>query len=274
MAEKGGFLMVGAIIGDIVGSVYEWDNLKSKNFPFLTPRCFFTDDSIMTIAIAVALLKSRKDPELLQSILVPLMQNIGRPYPKSGYGGHFYEWMYSDNPKPYHSFGNGAGMRVSAVGRVASSIEEVKLLSKLVTEVTHNHPHGILAAESIAMCTFLAYQGQSKDDIKDYVKTHYYPLGFTLDGIRDTYTYDVTAPGSTPEAIVAFLESTDYEDAIRNAISIGGDSDTIAAMTGAIAEAYYGIPKSIKSKGLKYLTPTLYRYVMEFESKYPGKIVK
>jgi type I restriction enzyme M protein len=124
------------------------------------------------------------------------------------------------------------------------------------------------------MCTFLAYQGQSKDDIKDYVKTHYYPLGFTLDGIRDTYTYDVTAPGSTPEAIVAFLESTDYEDAIRNAISIGGDSDTIAAMTGAIAEAYYGIPKSIKSKGLKYLTPTLYRYAMEFESKYPGKIVK
>jgi ADP-ribosylglycohydrolase len=274
MAENGGFLMVGAIIGDIVGSVYEWDNLKSKDFFFLTPKCFFTDDSIMTIAIAVALLKSRKDPELLKTMIVPLMQQIGRPYPRSGYGGHFYEWMYHDDPKPYNSLGNGAGMRVSAVGRVASSIEEVKLLSKLVTEVTHNHPEGLRAAEAIAMCTFLAYQGKSKEDIRTYVQDHYYPLEFTLDEIRPFYTYDVTAPGSTPEAIVAFLESTDYEDAIRNAISIGGDSDTIAAMTGAIAEAYYGIPKSIKSKGLKYLTPTLYRYVVEFESKYPGKIVK
>ena len=169
---------------------------------------------------------------------------------------------------PYNSYGNGAGMRIAPVAYVGKTIEEVKFLSQIVTEVTHNHPEGIKAAEAIAVATFMAKQKESKLTIKKYLQKHYYPLNVTLDEIRPTYTFDVTAQGSTPQAIVAFLESDSFEDAIRNAISIGGDSDTIAAMTGSIAEAFYGIPKEIETKALSYLTPDLKKIVKRFQQKY------
>jgi type I restriction enzyme M protein len=260
--------MIGTIVGDVVGSIYEWDNIKTKKFPFLTSKNFFTDDTVMTVAIAKALLSLNKNLKSWQQHLIKEMQTIGLKYPTSGYGEHFMMWLISKKPKPYNSFGNGAGMRISPVAYVAKSVKEVKFLSHLITEVTHNHPEGIKAAEAIAVATYLAKTKHSKKEIKDYVQKHYYPLDFTLDHIRPTYRFDVTAQGSTPQAIVAFLESDSFEDAIRNAISIGGDSDTIAAMTGAIAEAFYGIPKAIEKKTLSYLTDDLKEIVTLFNQKY------
>ncbi len=266
--------MIGAIIGDIVGSIFEWDNIKTKDFPFLTKACFYTDDTVLTIAIAVALMRNRDDAHQLKRLTMKYLRKLGKAYPYAGYGSHFKSWLYTRNPKPYQSLGNGAGMRVSPVGMVAQSEDDVKKLSKIVTTVTHDHPEGIHAAEAIAMCVFLARTGASKETIKNYVLTNYYDINFTLDSIRPSYTYDVTARGSTPQAIVAFLEADNYEDAIRNAISIGGDSDTIAAMTGAIAGVYFGIPETIKKQGLKYLPKHLLKYVNEFERNYPTNSLK
>ncbi len=260
--------MIGAIVGDIVGSVYEWDNLKKKTFKLFKTKSFFTDDTVMTLAIAHALLNLNQDLKSWQQDLIHDMQTIGLMYPNSGYGQHFMMWLLSKKPMPYNSYGNGAGMRIAPVAYVGKTIEEVKFLSQIVTEVTHNHPEGIKAAEAIAVATFMAKQKESKLTIKKYLQKHYYPLNFTLDEIRPTYAYDVTAQGSTPQAIVAFLESDSFEDAIRNAISIGGDSDTIAAMTGSIAEAFYGIPKEIETKALSYLTPDLKKIVKRFYQKY------
>lgn len=263
--------MIGTIVGDVVGSIYEWDNIKTKKFPFLTSKHFFTDDTVMTLAIAKALLSLNKDLKSWQQHLIKEMQTIGLKYPTSGYGEHFMMWLISKKPKPYNSFGNGAGMRISPVAYVAKSMEEVKFLSHLITEVTHNHPEGIKAAEAIAVATYLAKTKHSKQEIKDYVQKHYYPLNFTLDEIRPTYRFDVTAQGSTPQAIVAFLESDSFEDAIRNAISIGGDSDTIAAMTGSIAEAFYGVPSAIGTQVIAYLTPDLKEILVDFNKQYQSR---
>jgi len=252
-----GEFMLGAIIGDIIGSAYEWNNQKSKEIVLFSHKSFFTDDSVMTFAIAKALMTAKKDFSDLGQRTVEHMQDLGRQYPNRGYGGHFAIWLKSANPQPYNSYGNGAGMRVSPVAYVATSLEMVKKLSKQVTEVTHNHPEGIKAAEAIAVCTYMALHGKSKLDIKRYVQKHYYPLKKTLNQIRPNYEFDVTAQGSTPEAIQAFLESNDFEDAIRNAISIGGDSDTIAAMTGAIAGAFYKISEPLITKTKEYLTKDL-----------------
>ena len=227
--------MLGAIIGDIVGSRFEWDNNRSKDFDFLSYTCSVTDDSIMSLAIAKALMESAADYADLGQAAVRCMQEVGRPYPHCGYGGMFRQWMYSDDPKPYSSFGNGAAMRVSACGFAASSIEEAIMLSSRVTEVTHNHPEGIKGAEATTVAIWLARQGQNILEIRDYINEHYYPMNFTLDGIRDTYKFNETCQETVPQAIMAFLESTDFEDAIRNAISIGGDSDTIAAIPPVIA---------------------------------------
>jgi type I restriction enzyme M protein len=264
--------MLGAVIGDIVGSIYEYKNCKSKNFEFLTSKNFFTDDSVMSIAIAKALLMAKPDFSDLSEMAVKYMQEIGRPYPNCGYGGHFTEWMYSNNPKPYYSFGNGSAMRVGPCGFVANSIEEAKLLSKKVTEVTHNHPEGIKGAEATAVAIYLARTGSTIKEIRDYINVHYYPMNFTLKQIRPTYHYYVTCQGTVPQAIMAFLESNSFEDAIRNAISIGGDSDTLAAITGSIAEAYYGIPSFMRMHALSYLDGRLLNLLLEFESKYPSKI--
>ncbi len=262
--------MLGAVIGDIVGSRFEWNNHRSKEFELFTEKCFFTDDSVMTIAIADALMKADGDISVLSDYAIKSMQEIGRPYPNCGYGGSFYHWMYSDNPEPYNSFGNGSAMRVSSCGFVAKSIEEAKALSKAVTEVSHNHPEGIKGAEATVVAIFLAKTGHSIEEIREHICENYYPMDFTLDEIRDTYEFNETCQNTVPQALEAFFESTDFEDAIRNAISIGGDSDTLAAITGGIAEAYYGIPEEIKANVPQYFkdAPELMDVVKRFCEKY------
>ena len=266
--------MLGAIIGDIVGSRFEWNNNRSKQFDFLTYKCSVTDDSIMSLAIAKALLESKADSSDLSENAVKYMQGIGRHYPNCGYGGRFIEWIHSDNPKPYGSYGNGAAMRVSACGFAANSLEEAKQLSKAVTEVTHNHSEGLKGAEATAVAIFLARSGKNLLEIRDYITKNYYPLNFTLDGIRDSYEFNESCQDTVPQALEAFFESNSFEDAIRNAISIGGDSDTLAAITGGIAEAYYGIPTEIRKHALTFLDERLLKILVEFENKYPSKMEK
>lgn len=260
--------MLGAIIGDIVGSRFEWNNHRSKDFDLLTYNCFFTDDSVMSLAVAKAILESKEDYSDLNEKAVEWMRSIGQHYPNCGYGGGFRNWMFSANPKPYNSYGNGAAMRVSAAGLAANSLEEAILLSKKVTEVTHNHPEGIKGAEATAVAIYLAKTGSNILEIRDYINTHYYSMNFKLDDIRNTYEFNETCQDTVPQAIEAFLESTSFEDAIRNAISIGGDSDTLAAITGGIAEAYYGIPTDIRKHALTYLDERLLAVLVEFENKY------
>ena len=264
--------MLGAIIGDIVGSRFEWHNNRNKEFDFLTHKCFFTDDSVMSLAVAKAILNCNGNYDNLSAESVATMQSIGRPYPSCGYGGSFYNWMYSDSPKPYGSYGNGAAMRVSACGFVASSLEEAIELSRKVTEVTHNHPEGIKGAEATAVAIYMARTGSSLLDIQDYIHKHYYKINFKLDDIRDTYEFNETCQDTVPQALEAFFESTSFEDAIRNAISIGGDSDTLGAIVGGIAEAYYGIPTDVRSHALTFLDDTLLKILTDFENKYPSKV--
>ena len=263
--------MLGAIIGDIVGSRFEWNNIKSKEFDFLTYRCKPTDDSIMSLAIAKAILECNGQYHRLESYAIKWMQMLGREYPDAGYGGNFYAWLHTDKPQPYNSYGNGAAMRVSACGFAAKSLDEAKDLAKKVTEVTHNHPESIKAAEAVASAIYMAMQGSNMLDIQDYITKNYYKINFTLDSIRDTYDYDVSCQGSVPQAFAAFFESTSFEDAIRNAISIGGDSDTIAAITGSMAEAYYGIPADIRKLGLTYLKEDLLKILVDFENVFLPK---
>ncbi len=261
--------MLGAIIGDIAGSRFEFNNHRSKEFTLFASDCRPTDDSIMTLAVAKALLSCRGNYENLGEEAVHWMRKLGQPYPDCGYGGRFYTWMYSKDPKPYNSYGNGAAMRVSPCGFLAKSLEEAKALSKAVTEVTHNHPEGIKGAEATTVALYLAKTGKGKDQIRREVETHYYPLNFTLEDIRDTYRFNETCQETVPQAIEAFLESTDFEDAIRNAISIGGDSDTLAAITGGIAEASYGIPDPLRKEAenclSSHLDPVFSEILHQFE---------
>ena len=266
--------MIGAIVGDIVGSRFEWNNIKTKEFDFLTYSCEFTDDSVMSLAVAKALLDCGGDYSNLGVLTVKSMQDIGRPYPNCGYGGMFCTWMYSNNPKPYNSFGNGAAMRVSACGFAANTLDEAVELSRRVTEVTHNHPEGIKGANATVVCIFLAREGKNILEIRDYVNKHYYPMNFTLDGIRGSYQFNETCQATVPQAIMAFLESSSFEDAIRNAISIGGDSDTLAAITGGIAEAYYGVPTDIRKHTLTFLDERLLGILTDFENAYPPALEK
>ena len=231
----------------------------------------------MTLAVAQAILDWRTngsgDMADLSAAAVSRMQEFGLRYPHAGYGGAFRRWLKESNPQPYNSWGNGAAMRVSACGWAGRTLDEVKAMSRAVTEVTHNHPEGIKGAEATAVCVFLARQGKSKDEIKAYVSEHYYPLDFTLDEIRPSYDFDVSCQGSVPQALEAFFESTSFEDAIRNAISIGGDSDTIGAICGAIAEAFYGIPKDLYDKGMAFLDENLRSVVEKFEKKFGNKVL-
>lgn len=264
--------MLGAIIGDIIGSQYEFDNIKTKEFRLFTDMCRFTDDSVMTIAVGMALLNCHGDYQNLSNEAIKSMQLIGRKYPKCGYGGNFRRWIQIENPKPYNSYGNGAPMRVSPCGIVGKTLEEVKYLSRVVTEVSHNHPEALKAAEAVAVSVFMARQGKSKKEIFDYVNEHYYVIDFTLDEIRDEYQFDVSSQGSTPQALAAFFESTSFEDAIRNAVSIGGDSDTIAAITGSIAAEYYGIPNNIIAEANFFLDSYLKQYILNFTNVHLVKI--
>ncbi len=262
--------MIGAIIGDIVGSRFEWNNYRAKDFELFTPECFVTDDSIMTISIGKAIVES-KDFNELNDNAVKYMRKIGGQYPRCGYGARFYWWMYDEKDGPYNSFGNGAAMRISGAGIAGKTLEEVKIISKKVTEVTHNHEEGIKGAEATAVCIYLAKIGKDIHEIKDYIHNYYYPMNFTLDEIRDTYEFNETCQDTVPQALKAFFESVSFEDAIRNAISIGGDSDTLAAITGSVAEAYYGVPLEIREMALSYLDEQLLALLLEFEEKYPLK---
>lgn len=265
--------MLGAIVGDIVGSRFEFKKHKSKKFDLFAEGCQVTDDSVMTLAVAKAIMETEKAvkaatndkeyDEILAQKAIQSMQQLGRKYPDSGFGGMFYKWIFAEAPHPYNSFGNGAAMRISPVGFIAKAEEEVHHLSNVITGVTHNHPEGLKGAEAVAMAIFLAKNGATKEEIKERINQDYYELNFTIDDIRDTYMFDVTCQGSVPQAIQAFLESTSFEDAIRTAISLGGDTDTIGAMTGSIAEAFYGVPDDIKDKSLSYLNE-------EFLSIYKG----
>jgi type I restriction enzyme M protein len=262
---KKGRIMIGAIIGDIVGSIYEWNNHRSKDFEFFGKGCFATDDSIMTIAVAKALMDCNGDYTDLSTKAIKSMQELGRPYPNCGFGGSFYNWIYSDNPMPYGSYGNGSAMRISPVGWIAKDIEQAKELSRKVTEISHNHPEGIKGAESVAVAIVLARQGKSMEEIRKYITEHYYPIDFTLDEIRDTYQFNETCQDTVPQALEAFFESTSFEDAIRNAISIGGDSDTLAAITGGIAEDLLGISGDAINIAKVYLDQKLLNLVNIFD---------
>jgi type I restriction enzyme M protein len=261
--------MIGAIIGDIVGSRFEFNNIKIKDFEFFSDRCRFTDDSAMSLAIAKAILDSGGNYVDLGQLAVQAMQEIGRTYPECGYGGLFKKWLNSDSPTPYNSYGNGAAMRVSACGFAAKTPDQAITLARLVTEVTHNHPEGLKGAEATAVCIYLIRNGQSTEEIRDYVDRCYYPMDFTLDKIRDHYKFDVTCQGTVPQAIMAFLESSGFEDAIRNAISIGGDSDTLATITGSLAEACYGVPDDLRQQALTFLDENLRKVLTNFENTFP-----
>ena len=274
MSKKNG--MIGAIVGDIAGSRFEWYSHKSKEFTFLKGKeesrnpCSFTDDTVMTVAVADAITKWRAGGDAsygaLSRAAIESMQTFGRQFPHAGYGNSFRRWLRDDDPQPYNSWGNGAAMRVSACGWAGRTLDEVKAMSCAVTEVTHNHPEGIKGAEATAVATFLARTGKSMEEIRDVVVRDYYPLDFTLDEIRPTYEFDVSCQGSVPQALEAFFESTSFEDAIRNAISIGGDSDTIGAICGAVAGAYYGVPEGIRLKAETFLDKPLLDALHGFES--------
>ncbi len=260
--------MIGAIIGDIVGSRFEWDNIKTKAFELFTPDCSFTDDSVMTLAVAQAILNSGGDLDTLEREAVACMRALGKRYPLAGYGGKFTMWLLSKNPKPYNSFGNGSAMRVSPCGFAAKTLDEAIAMADAVTAVTHNHPEGLKGAEATAAAIFLARSGKTKEEIRAHIEQHYYRLDFTLDEIRPTYTFDVSCQGSVPQALEAFFESESFEDAIHNAISIGGDSDTIAAITGGIAEAFYGVPEELLDRALTFLDDTQMEILCAFKAEY------
>lgn len=271
--------MIGAIVGDIVGSIYELHNVKTKEFPFFGERCSFTDDTVMTIAVADALMNGGKNDDFINS-----MKKYGRMYPRAGYGGRFRAWLRSNDRDPYNSWGNGSAMRVSPVGwimdcgfcaRTGMWPSNGRAIAKRSAAVTHNHPDGIKGAVATADAIFICrlFSEKWEDDygnrllptmeeckrmVKEHTEQIYgYDLSRTLDEIRPTYHFDASCQRTVPEAIIAFLESTDYEDAIRNAISLGGDSDTLAAITGGIAEAAYGVPQWMQDRAWELLDEPL-----------------
>ena len=270
--------MLGAIIGDIVGSRFEFDDHKSKDFALfggdgiVDRPCEYTDDTVMTVAVADALLgrQEGEDDETFRRRLVWRMHCHGRKRMNAGFGPLFYAWLRDKKTEPYHSFGNGSAMRVAPVGWVARSLDEAEALAKLTAEVTHDHPEGIRGAQAVAGAIWLARQGLDRDGIRHYIERNHYPDAFarTLDEIRPGYEYDGTCQGTVPPALVAFYESEDFEDALRNAVSLGGDSDTLTDITGGIAEAYYGIPDDLRKKAMTFLDDEMREIVERFRDIY------
>lgn len=254
--------MLGAIVGDIVGSVYEFNNIKTMEFPLFCEDCHFTDDSILTIALAETILKDLD--------YVATMKQYYVRFPYGGYGGSFLRWVRSNDNTPYNSWGNGAAMRISPVGFAFDSLDAALAKAKKYTEVTHNHPEGIAGAQATAAAVFLARTGSSKEEIRRYVSENFqYNLQRTCDEIRPYYAFNESCRGTVPEAIIAFLDSADYENAIRLAVSLGGDSDTLACITGGIAEAFYGgVPKEIANEAMTFLAEPLRVTTEEFAAKY------
>lgn len=251
--------MLGSIVGDVVGSVYEWKNHRSKSFDLFSPRSFFTDDTVMTVACAAAILSQREfGAEYMR---------YGRAYPGRGYGGRFQEWLDAGALGPYGSFGNGSAMRAAPCGWAATTLEEAMVLGARSAEATHDHPEGIKGAQAVAAAVFLGRTGADKSQIRDEVSRLGYDLSFTIDAIRPLYRFNETCQGTVPQAVVAFLESADFEDAIRTAISVGGDSDTLACITGGIAEAFYGgVPLAIRNRTLSVLDDELRHVLEKFET--------
>ena len=258
--------MIGAIIGDIVGSKYEWHNWKDKRFVlFDREECRPTDDTVLTLAVAEALRISNGDASLLGREAETQLRKFGRLYPHAGYGGKFRQWLRADRPEPYGSFGNGAAMRVSPCGWAARSEREAAEFACAVTEVTHDHPDAVKAAEAVPVSVFLLRTGTSVSDLRRIVGERWYELDFTIDEIRPGYVFDSTCTGSVPQAFEAFFEAAGFEDAVRNAVSVGGDSDTIAAIAGSLAEAAFGVPENIRKEGLSYLDPFQTDVLADFE---------
>jgi ADP-ribosylglycohydrolase len=250
--------MLGAIVGDIVGSIYEFNNHRSKDFPLFGDGCDYTDDTVLTVAVAECILNNGDYAEYIK--------DYARKFPARGYGGMFAQWIRSDDMEAYNSWGNGSAMRVSAVGFAFDDLKSVVAESKRSAEVTHNHPEGIKGAQATAVAILMARKGQSKEQIKKAIaKSFGYDLDRTVDEIRPVYVFNESCQGTVPEAIIAFLESTDFEDAIRNAVSLGGDTDTLTCITGGIAEAFYGgVPREIAEKAITYLPPLMRDVVKEF----------
>ncbi len=257
--------MLGAIIGDIVGSPYEFSSDKTKNFTLLTPDCRPTDDSLMTIAVGCACVESRfRNEEDFKRVLANKMREIGLPRENAGFGQYFFQWLENGDTEPYGGFTNGSAMRVSPVAWVGKDLEEVERLAQWSAEITHNHPEGIRGAQAIAAAVYMARTGADKEEIREYIEENYYELDFSIDEIRPSYQPDMTCAGSVPQAIVCFLEAEDFEDAIRNAISLGGDGDTLASMAGAIAEAYFGIPEDLQEEIFDYIDDDLQDYYWSY----------
>ena len=248
--------MYGAILGDMVGAPYEYDRSeKRKDFPLWIESSRKTDDTVMTLAVAEALLDTRfKSDDKIRNAVILSMKKYGKLYPYEGYGSRFSWWLSSSESKPYNSFGNGSAMRISAAGWLFNSIEKTRKVARITAEVTHNHPEGIKGAESVASIIFLARTGRSKDEIRQYVIDEFkYDLSKTCDEIRPTYQHVESCQETVPQAITAFLEGTDFEDVIRNAVSLGGDCDTLTCIAGSMAEAMYGVPEDMKQEVRKRL---------------------
>ena len=270
--------MYGAILGDIIGRPYEFLRaVKDRNFELFNKRSVFSDDSVMTIAVAEALLKvtdgrsrafTTEDPDIenrFKEILIDSLKKWGRRYPDAGYGGRFMAWLLSDKRDPYNSYGNGSAMRVSAAGYIADDLETTIKVAAWTAEVTHNHHEGVKGAEAVAACIFMARTGCTKEEIWEYVEsTFHYDLSRTVDEIKPGYSFDVSCQGSVPESITCFLEADSFESAVRNAVYLGGDTDTMGAIAGSIAEAYYGVPESLKEECRKRVTPEMLEVLTKF----------
>lgn len=266
--------MIGVAIGDIAGSIYEFIGMRDKNFPFMSERCEFTDDTVMGVAVAKAVMDYKdgvdKSEEALRQAVIREMRHFGKLYPDpmGGYGGRFAQWLASDNPQPYNSWGNGSAMRVAACGFAAEDMDEAMMMARVVSEVTHNHPEAIQGAQVVAGCIHMAKCMAYKEEIRQWAESVYGPFDFTVDELRKTYTFTERCSETVPPAIMAFLESEGFEDAVRNAVSIGGDADTLAAITGGIAEAYYGVPVDLRNKARTFLDNRLMGVMDKFERRF------
>lgn len=261
--------MLGAIIGDIAGSIYEFNNIKTEDFTPFDGKCFFTDDTVMTVAVADALMSGKRDPKKTEACMIKSMKKFGKSYPNAGYGGRFSAWLLNPDPKPYDSFGNGSAMRVSPVAWYFHSLEKVQQFAEISAKVTHDHPEGIKGASAVATAIFMARNGRDKNYIKRYIELKYhYDFSKTLDEIRPSYNFDETCQGTVPVAFEVFFEAESFEDTLKKAISMGGDSDTLAAIACSIAEGFYPIPKELKEKALAVLD----RKILSMLKKWDGDL--
>ena len=262
--------MWGAIIGDIVGSRFEWDNTKRKDFEFFSEKCFFTDDTVLTVAVAKALLDCKSalnEPDFKQRLVVNFKDYV-KKYPDGGYGGNFIWWAMSNDSRPYGSYGNGSAMRVSPVAWYAQSLQEAETLAKWSAEVTHNHPEGIKGAVAIAGAIYLAKSGATKEEIFRYVADKGYALQAKVDEYAVYRKFDETCQGTVPRAVQCFYEGEGFEDTVRNAVYVGGDTDTNAAIAGSVAEAFFGINRDCVDTAKKFLDEELLSVAERFTKQY------